>query len=180
MTADYRFLLDQNFPNPPFDPRLVDGRVEYVHIHDYDASLTQQQTPDWLIYLRAQEAEFTGVITRDVSQLEQPEELVALMRTDLAIVTWRNPVEDAVQEWGQMVAYMPEVVKRLDNEGTGIFYLPKPQLTSKSVTRAGSLMGEYAKSQQRSQQELRDEAYDIISAELAARGLKRLEALLEH
>lgn len=179
MTADYRFLLDQNFPNPPFDPSMVDQRVEYVHVSRRDSSLTEGQTPDWLIYLRAEEDAFTGVVTRDASQLEQPEELVALIRTDVSVVTWKDPIEDPVQEWGQMLAYMPEVLKRLDELGPSIFYLPKPQLArGRNVTKASARLGEYAAAQQRSQQELRHEAFTIMNAELEERGLDRLKDLL--
>ncbi len=180
MTADYRFLLDQNFPNPPFKPSMVDGRVEYVHVSLHDASLTEGQTPDWLIYLRAEEDTFTGVVTRDASQLEQPEELVALMRTDVSVVTWKDPIEDPIQEWGQMLAYMPEVLKRLDQVGPSIFFLPKPQLRrGRNIVKASERLGEYASAQRRSQQELRHEAYKIINAELEERGLERLKTLLE-
>lgn len=177
MTERYRFLLDENFPTPRFDPADVDQSVEYIGLHQFDPDLTS--TPDWLIYLRAAEAGFTGLVTRDISQLQQPEELLALMRTDLIIVTWRRPIEDALQEWGQMIAYMPEVLERLEREAKpAIFLLPKPQISVRNIERASSYMGKFAKAQKRSQQQIRDEAEGFMVDELRTQGLERLIPIL--
>jgi hypothetical protein len=83
-------------------------------------------TPDWLIYLAAQHSgDFDGLVTRDLAQIVQAEELVAIARTTMSMVTWRKPIEDPVTEWGQLLAYMPKVRQRIDERGPAIFILPR-------------------------------------------------------
>lgn len=127
-TPTYRFLLDQNFPKPVFDIESLDARVEYIHLYDFDPRLAKVTTPDWMIYLIAEQASFTGVVTRDRSQLDQDEELVVLGRNRLSVVTWRRGVEDAVAEWGQLLAYMPHVIRIVEMHGPRIILLPEPRL----------------------------------------------------
>lgn len=96
-----RLLLDEGFPSPPeFRPETVDATVEVVPLRQFDASLAGSSTPDWYIYLRAQEAGFDALVTRDWHQSEQIEELWTLSRTDLSVVTWRRPIEDPVRRVG--------------------------------------------------------------------------------
>jgi hypothetical protein len=106
----------------------LDTRFEYVHLHDFDPRLARVATPDWMIYLIAEQASFAGVVTRDRSQLDQDAELVVLSRGRLSVVTWRTSVEDAVTEWGQLLAYRPQVVHLLERRGPGIVLLPAPRL----------------------------------------------------
>ena len=81
-----------------------------------------------MIYLIAEQASFTGVVTRDRSQLDQDEELVVLSRSRLSVVTWRRGVEDAIAEWGQLLAYMPQVIRAVEVHGPRIILLPEPRL----------------------------------------------------
>lgn len=184
----WRFLLDQNFPPPVLDVEAVDKRVEYEHLRTFDPSLTRGGTPDWLIYLRAAEsARFDGVVTRDVSQLEQPEELAALVDTTLTVVTWRQPVEDPIQEWGQLLAYMPHIIRRMElveskaigGKRAHAFFLPRPQLGRDNVKPVHALMGERANREKRSLPDVRAAARAEMKLELRRRGLSRLERLLE-
>ena len=110
--------------------------MEYVHLHDLDPRLAKVTTPDWMIYLIPEQASFTGVVTRDKSQLDQDEELVVLSRQRLGVVTWRRAVEDSVTEWGQLLAYMPLVVRMVERLGPRVVLLPEPRLDSHNVQSA--------------------------------------------
>lgn len=122
---DLKLLLDQNFPHPVFDVSAVDATVSVTPVRVFDASLTRRKTPDWLIYLRASQAGFDAVVTRDRSQLDDPEELVTLVDTGLNVITWRHPVEDSIQEWGQLLAYMSLIRRRLAGQRSQVIQLPK-------------------------------------------------------
>ena len=114
----YRFLLDQNFPEAPIDVARLDATVDLVHLRTFDSSLTQPQTPDWFIYLRAAEAGFDALVTRDWHQMEQTEELWVLANLHISVVSWSDVVEDAVVEFGQLLAYMPQIFGEPNENGS--------------------------------------------------------------
>jgi hypothetical protein len=175
-----RLLLDEGFPSPPgFRPDMVDATVEVTALREFDRSLTGASTPDWYLYLRADEAGFDALVTRDWRQSEQPEELWTLSRTALSIVTGRRSIEDPVREWGQLLAYLPEIRRMLDENGPSIVFLPSPRLDRKSLGKATNLLGKLASSLHVSGQQIRDEAREIVQSELAAREqLDRFRAAL--
>jgi hypothetical protein len=175
-----RLLLDEGFPSPPgFRPATVDATVAVVTLREFDGSLVGASTPDWYLYLRAHEAGFDALVTRDWHQSEQPEELWALTRTTLSIVTWRRPVEDPVREWGQLLAYLPEVRRMIGDHGPSIVFLPSPRLDSKSITKAAGMMGQLASDLGVSGKQIRDQARAVIEADLEDRGeLDRFTGLL--
>ncbi len=93
------------------------------------------RTPDWVLSRRAAEAGFRGFVVRDKSQLDQLAEMYVLSRlSSLAVVTWRKGVDDPVREWGQLLAYLPELRKRLAEAGGRAILLPNPTLTSEATT----------------------------------------------
>lgn len=175
-----RLLLDEGFPAPPgFRPESVDATVEVVALRQFDVSLAGSSTPDWYIYLRAQEAAFDALVTRDWHQSEQIEELWALSRTDLSVVTWRRPIEDPVREWGQLLAYLPEVRRMLTENGPSIVFLPSPRLDRKNLEKATGMLGRLATDLGISTRQIRDQARQIIEEELAARAeSKRFAGIL--
>ncbi len=175
----HRFLLDQNFPAPIVDVSQADRSVEYAALWNFDKSLTRRGTPDWVIYLRAREEGFTGVVTRDASQLKDVEELVALDATQLAVVTWDRPIEDPITEWGQLLAYMPIVRRWIDRDGPAVFRLPKPRLDSRNVRRAHALLGEMAQRREVAFPELREQARRAMRTTLEQRSLQRLIPFLD-
>lgn len=165
-----RLLLDEGFPSPPgFRPESVDATVDVVALRRFDASLTGSQTPDWYLYLRAQEAGFDALVTRDWHQSEQVEELWALSRTDLSVVTWKRPIEDPVREWGQLLAYLPEVRRMITENGPSIVFLPSPRLDRKNLGKATDMIGQLATDLGISNQQVRDQAKQVIEEELNAR-----------
>jgi hypothetical protein len=166
-----RILLDEGFPSPPgFRPETIDATVEVVSLRAFDVQLTGSKTPDWYLYLRAQEAGFDALVTRDWHQSEQIEELWALSRTDLTVITWRRPIEDPVREWGQLLAYLPEVRRMITENGPSIVFLPSPRLDRKNVQKATGMLGRLATDLSISTQQVRDQARQVIEEELASRG----------
>jgi hypothetical protein len=169
-----RFLLDQNFPEPPgFDMVQLDATVTYEHLRAFNPGLVSN-TPDWLIYLHAQEAGFDGLVTRDWHQSLQPEEMVALSSTKLTIVTWRRSIDDPVVEWGQLLAYMPQVKRAMsEHRGRCVVFLPQPSLHDQSVRSAREELADMARQQGESVEQVRREARETMLHDLARRGLDK-------
>lgn len=151
-------------------PESVDHTVEVVSLRQFDSRLSGASVPDWYLYLRAHEAEFDALVTRDWHQSRQTEELWTLARTNLSVVTWRHPIEDPVREWGQLLAYLPEVRSRIDRHGPAIVLLPSPRLVRESIEKATDMLGKLAAERGISNQQIRDEASRIVSDELDSRG----------
>jgi hypothetical protein len=173
-----KLLLDQNFPSPIVDLSSVDASVEVVSLDSFDRELTKPRTPDWLIYLRAAEGGFDAVVTRDRSQLDEAEEMVSLVDSGMNVVTWRHAIEDPIQEWGQLLAYMPLVRNKLEDETSTVLLLPKPSLSKDQVLKAHALAGEIAANRMVAFAELRTEARTNMKTDLTARGLSHLAAML--
>lgn len=147
----------------------MDATVEVVSLRQFDASLAGSSTPDWYLYLRAQEAEFDALVTRDWHQSEQIEELWALSRTDLSIVTWKRPIEDPVREWGQLLAYLPEVRRMIAENGPSIVFLPSPRLDRKNLANATGMLGQLGADLGISTEQIRRQAHQIIEEDLDTR-----------
>jgi hypothetical protein len=159
----FKMLLDENFPAPPgFDPTALDGRIQFTGLRSFDGSLVGRRTPDWYLYLRADEAQFDGLVTRDWHQSAQAEEMWALTRTRLSVVTWSDPINDPVAEWGQLLAYMTEILKMIESHGNCVVLLPHPRLNKRNTLRASDALGILAIDEGRSNQEVRVEARTAI------------------
>jgi hypothetical protein len=175
-----RLLLDQNVPRPPgFDLASVDATVEAVHVYDHDRTLTETGTPDWLIYLRAVQDGFDALVTRDWHQLDQPEELWVLSNLRLTVVSWRKPFNDPVAEWGHLLAYLPQLKRRIERQQPRVLLLPPPQLGVGNEVNPREALGKYANEQQRAVQEIRREAESIVREYLATTDQEHLLALVE-
>jgi hypothetical protein len=179
--ASYRLLLDQNFPKPPgFDVSQVDATVEVVHLTDFDATLSKAGTPDWFLYLRAAEAKFDAMVTRDRNQLGLPEEMWILTRIKLTLITFRRAIEDPIVEWGQVLAYLPEIRRRNQERSSQILLLPRPELSSRNVVRPVEGLHQLADDQGIAAQEIRREAEANVLDYLDRRGeQERFEHLLK-
>lgn len=141
---DLRLLLDQAFPKPPgFTVRSIDETVEVQHLGDFRPDLAKAQTPDFIVYLVAAEAGFDAIVTRDASQVKQLAEMWVLSRLSrLTVVTWRAPIEDPIREWGQLLAYLPEIKKRLAfEERPDAIFLPAPRLGAENLYDADETVG---------------------------------------
>jgi hypothetical protein len=158
---------------------MVDATVEVSALREFDRSLVGASVPDWYIYLRAHEAGFDAPVTRDWHQSQQVEELWTLAQTTLSVVTWRRPIEDPVREWGQLLAYLPEIRGMIDDHGPAIVFLPSPRLDRKSLDKATELLGQLAADLGVSGQQVRDQGGRIVRGELASMGeLDRFDATL--
>jgi hypothetical protein len=137
-------LLDQGFPKPPgFTVRSIDETVDVQHLSNFRPDLAKRQTPDFIVYLVAAEAGFDAIVTRDASQVKQLAEMWVLSRLPgLTVVTWRAPIEDPIREWGQLLAYLPEVKKKLTLAGhPDAIFLPAPRLGADSFYNADETVG---------------------------------------
>jgi hypothetical protein len=136
-----RFLLDQGFPRDPIGTWRLDKRVEYVSLHQYAPEMSQNSTPDWLVYVAAAAGGFDGLVTGDKSQLQQDTELIALAQTRITLVTWTHGDEDAITRWGQLLAYMPQILKRMEPGKGAVISIPNPRLSAsnRSIEHASDI-----------------------------------------
>jgi len=174
-------LLDQGFPKPPgFNVTSVDSSLEVIHLSDFNPALSIASTPDWMLYWTAHHNSFDALVTRDLAQRTQLVEMYVLSRLrGFAIITWKRPIEDPITEWGQLIAYLPEIRKRFENDesrsrsGT-VILLPKPTLGTDNVLDAKDIFGHLANEQGISNKEARDSARtelaDVIEASGRSRG----------
>ena len=143
-----QLLLDEGFPSPPgFDVSIVDGSVKAVALRDFDTALTSTRTPDWYLYLRAEQEGFDALVTHDRGQLRQAEELRVISKTKLSLITWRKPLSDPIREWGQLLAYLPEIRRLLEQHGPSLVLLPAPRLNKQNLEKASDNLGILAKDQ---------------------------------
>jgi hypothetical protein len=180
VVASFRFLLDQNFPSAVFGLEELDESVEFVHLARFAPELAKESTPDWMICLAAAQAGFDGVVTRDLDQIRDSDTLIALAATNLCVITWATPIEDPVTEWAQLVAYLPEIKKRLAEDSSRILLLPAPRLLRTDQFRvARSMLQEYASLGKTSVSELRAEALPRMRNQLRNRHRDDLLRLLQ-
>lgn len=172
-TKRVRLLLDQGFPKPPgFTLKSVDATIDAVHLSDFDRELSDNPTPDWYIYCRAAESGFDALVTRDLKQTKQGPEMFVLSRLRrFAVICWRQPVEDSLAEWGQLIAYLPQIKKRLNGLTKSIIILlPRPSLSDKSLNDPASFLGEISNDRKLSGAQVRYEAKEEVVEWLAETG----------
>ncbi len=165
-----RLLLDEGFPPPPgFRINSVDKTVEIVTLREFEPSLTNSSTPDWYIYLRADEAGFGAFVTQDWHQSEQIEELWTLSQTTLSLIKWQKSSRDPIQEWGQLLAYLPEIQRMIKENGPSIIFLPSPRLSRNNIKKATAILGQFASNSDISNQRIQHQARQIVENELLNR-----------
>ena len=171
-SSEFRILLDQGFPKPThFVIGALDRSVTITHLSDFAPALSVASTPDWFVYCAAAEAGFGALVVRDRSQLEQLAEMYVLSRLrHLTIVTWRKGIDDPVREWGQLLAYLPDIKKRCGEGGGRAILLPSPNLTKDSFHVPTATLGTTARQRSISTQQALDEARSEISDWLAMAG----------
>lgn len=161
---EFRLLLDQGFPKPPgFAVQHVDNTIEVVHLSDFDATLARHHTPDWMVYCVAAEAGFNAIVARDRAQLDELVEMYVLSRLDgFAVITWRRGIDDPIREWGQLLAYLPEIKKHLGPGPGRAIILPAPTLSAQSLHRPAKTIGMQARRRQISTAQAHTEALTEI------------------
>ncbi len=162
------------------DLNVLDRRVSYTHVSSaFPALVTGVSSPDWLLYLAAARGGFDAFVTRDLRQFDQREEMVALWLSGLTLITWTKMMDDPVTEWGQLLAYGPQLRKALMAAGyqPTVFRLPVPRLAATESATARERIGRMSSDEHVSVPELRDQAvkgmrrFFKISASPAQRAL---------
>ncbi len=155
------------------DPQSVDRSVEYEHLRQWRPDLVAN-TPDWMIYLEAELARFTGLVTHDWHQSVQAEEAFAISQTKLAVITWREPPDDPVVSWAMVIAYMPEVKRILAGRRDAPFvFLPSPRLDRRHVQKGTEALGKVASELGISNAQARRTAKASILNHLTTAGLRQ-------
>lgn len=179
---EFALLLDQGFPKPTaFAISGLDQSVRVDHLSDFAPELAQYSTPDWYVYCVAAEAGFSALVVRDRSQLDQLAEMYVLSRlATLTVVTWRKGIEDPVREWGQLLAYLPQVKRRCLEAGGRAILLPAPSLGNDCYHDPKKTLGDEAAKLRVSVGQVRDEAKREIADWLRMTGepADRFEGLL--
>lgn len=160
-----RLLLDQGFPKPPgFEPSDVDRNLVWSHLWDWRRDLSETSTPDWVLYCEAAFSGFNAIVTRDFTQAEQAEEMVALSHLrDFHVISWRQRMEDPVSEWGQLLAYLPAIRRHIGEHQSRVIFLPVPTLASdRNVEQPKAFIARIAKSRGQSVGQLRADAFDSM------------------
>lgn len=140
-----RFLLDQGFPKPVEAVQTLLGGVSFTHLYDFDPALAEQEHPDWLLVLAAADGGFEALVTRNNQMIaEEPDALIALCHTDLTLVTWDKVVDDPILEWGQLLGYLPQILRVMGQEGPRILKLPTPRLDKRHIAKASDKARELA------------------------------------
>jgi hypothetical protein len=158
LTRPLRFLLDQQFPPARFDIHALDRSVEYVHLSEHNPAYS----------------------TLDRSQLDEEAELVALASSRVSVITWSRGDEDPIVLWGQLLAYMPQIVKTLATVAPAVITLPNPRLEHRrNVDRPEDLVRGMQERDKVSYPERRARAVGMMNAELEKRGESALARHLE-
>jgi hypothetical protein len=153
---------------------MLDRSVDYQHFSRVAPAYAKVRTPDWLVYLLTRDLGFKALITSDHSQLEQDEELVALATSKISLITWKGRQEDPVVLWGQLLAYMPQVLPLIAVPQT-VVRLPNPRLTPKDhIFKAPELISARSVRDRLSYPERRDAALKMMQRELTRRGREDL------
>lgn len=181
---EFALLLDQGFPKPTaFAVSALDQSVRVDHLSDFAPELAENSTPDWYVYCAAAEAGYDALVVRDRAQLDQLEEMYALSRLpNLTVVTWRKGVEDPVREWGQLLAYLPQVKQRCLEAGGRAILLPAPSLANDCFHDPKKTLGEEAQKLGMSVTQVRTKAKREMTDWLAITGAHadRFDDLLGH
>jgi hypothetical protein len=169
---EFRLLLDQGFPKPPnFDVHELDRTVEVVHLSDFAPQLAQTSTPDWAVYCFAAEAGFDAIVARDHQQVDQLAEMWVLTRLKgFLLVTFRKGTDDPVREWGQLLAYLPEIKKAARQRKPKVILLPSPTLQSTNLVIPNKPLAAMAREAGVSQAQARRETLSEISDWLVLAG----------
>jgi hypothetical protein len=180
----FRLLLDQGFPKPTaFAVEELDRTVRVDHLSDFAPALAETSTPDWYVYCVAAESGFDALVVRDRSQLDQLAEMYVLSRLkQLTIVTWRKGIEDPVREWGQLLAYLPQVKQRCLEAGGRAIQLPAPTLDNNCFYNPRDTIAREGRERGVSAKQVRAAARDEIDGwlEISGEPFDRFDSLLGH
>lgn len=138
----------------------MDKNLSWQHLWDWNPSLSEDRTPDWVLYCEAAFGGFNALVTRDFTQAEQAEEMVCLSHLeDFHVISWRKRMDDPVAEWGQLLAYLPLIRRYIGEHDSRVIFLPTPVLaTDKTVHNPKEFISRIAVSQGQSVRQVRSQA----------------------
>jgi hypothetical protein len=172
-----KLLLDQGFPKPPgFTVHSIDRTLDVIHLSDHAPHLSAASTPDWLLLRIASRDGFDALVTRDLAQTRQLLEMYVLSRLrGFCVITWRKPIADPITEWGQLLAYLPLIKKRLRESSYSstpgrMVLIPAPALGGDNLHNPADTIGRYAASRGISHRQARIEASAEIEEWLRTNG----------
>jgi hypothetical protein len=163
--SKFRLLLDQGFPKPPgFDVHDLDKTVEVTHLSDFAPHLAELSTPDWALYCFAAQAGFDAIVARDRQQVDQMAEMWVLTRLKgFLLITFRKGTDDPVREWGQLLAYLPDIKRAANQRKPKVILLPSPTLQSSNLVIPNRPLAKLASQAGISQAQARRETLGEIS-----------------
>ncbi len=137
-------MLDQNFPLSPAGMRFeyLDRSVTLTHFNAAFLAYARVSTADWKMYLLAKSAGFDAVVTSDHNQLDEDTEMVVLQLAKLGLITWRKGEPDTVVLYGQLLAYLPGIVRELRRQPASVFVLPSASLRRTTTFAAHATLRE--------------------------------------
>lgn len=97
----------------------------------------------------------------------------------MTVISWRKPLNDPVAEWGHLLAYFPQLKRRIERGQPRVLLLPPPQLGKSNEVNPREALNLYANEQQRAVQEIRRDAQETVTAYLDDANHKHLRRLLE-
>jgi hypothetical protein len=77
-----------------------------------------------------------------------------LSNLQLTVVSWRRSFNDPVAEWGHLLAYLPQLKRRIERRQPRVLLLPPPQLSRSNEVNPREALGQYATQQGRAAQEI--------------------------
>jgi hypothetical protein len=92
----------------------------------------------------------------------------------LSVITWRKQIADPVVLWGQLLAYLPQVAKRLSEIDRAVFILPEPSLVANNVRTPADHLGRLASQLKTSAPELIGQQVSMMRRQLEQLGLNDL------
>jgi hypothetical protein len=120
------------------------------------------------VYLLAKIAGYDALVTGDYHQTNQDIEMIALDVTRIGLITWRSGEDDSVVLYGQLLAYMPQIVPRLRQVPATVVRLPKARLNPREhFTRPGDILRARQARDRISYRERRASALAVMRAGLA-------------
>lgn len=88
-------------------------------------------------------------------------------------------VQRPVAEWGHLLAYLPQLKRRIERRRPRVLLLPPPHLGTGNEINPREALGEYATQQARAVQEVRQEAKLFVTDYLKSTGRSELLPLVD-
>jgi hypothetical protein len=82
--------------------------------------------------------------------------------THIVVISWRQPINNPVAEWGHLLAYMPQLRRRIERRQPRVLLLPPPHLNKGNEVNPRETLGRYAARQGRAVAEVLAETQSAV------------------